>query len=148
VSRSFDVNYTEGARIGYKWFDSEKKEPLYPFGFGLSYTTFAYSALKVDAARHAASFTITNAGARAGDEIAEVYVELPQAARENFKRLAGWQRVSLAPGEARNVTVVLDPLTMSLFDTAKDSFVLPRGGYRVLVGGSSRETPLIGAMVE
>jgi beta-glucosidase len=148
VRKPFDVDYTEGVRFGYKWFDSEKKEPLYPFGFGLSYTTFAYSGLKLDAAQRTASFTIANTGQRAGVEIAEVYVELPQAAGENFKRLAGWQRVSLAPGESRSVTVTLDPLTMSVFDTAKDAFALPKGTYRVLVGPSSRETPLSGTLVE
>ena len=148
VSTAFDVHYTEGVRFGYKWFDSEKKEPLYPFGFGLSYTSFAYSGLKLDSAQHTASFSIRNTGQRAGDEIAEVYVELPRDAGENFKRLAGWERVSLAPGESRSVTVTLDPRTMSVFDTAKDSFVLPKGSYRVLVGSSSRETPLAGTMVE
>ena len=148
VKTSFDVQYSEGTRFGYKWFDSEKKEPLYEFGFGLSYTTFAYAGLKVDAGGHAVSFTVTNTGLRAGDEIAEVYVELPPEAGENFKRLAGWQRVPLAPGESKSVTVTLDPLTMSVFDVATDSFELPKGSYRVLVGPSSREAPLVGMMVQ
>ena len=83
------MNYTEGVRFGYKWFDSEKKEPMYPFGFGLSYTTFAYSGLKIDAAVRSVTFTVKNTGQRAGDEIAQVYnAELPAAAGENFKRLA------------------------------------------------------------
>ena len=148
VKTSFDVQYSEGTRFGYKWFDSEKKEPLYEFGFGLSYTTFAYAGLKVDAGGHAVSFTVTNTGLRAGDEIAEVYVELPPEAGENFKRLAGWQRVPLAPGESKSVTVTLDPLTMSVFDVATDSFELPKGSYRVLVGPSSREASLVGMMVQ
>jgi len=148
IKQSFDVDYTEGVRFGYKWFDSEKKEPLFPFGFGLSYTTFAYSALKTDPAAHAVSFTVKNTGQRAGDEIAQVYVELPAAAGENFKRLAGWQRVPLVPGESRSVTITLDPLTMSVFDVAKDGWTMPKGSYRVLVGPSSRDTPLTGAMVE
>jgi len=148
ISKTFDVSYPEGVRFGYKWFDSEKKEPLYPFGFGLSYTAFAYSGLKVDSAQHTASFTIRNTGQRAGDEIAEVYVELPAAAGERFKRLAGWERVSLAAGESRSVTVTLDARTMSVFDVAKDGFTLPKGSYRVLVGSSSRETLLSGTMVE
>jgi beta-glucosidase len=148
VKRTFDVDYTEGVRFGYKWFDSEKKQPLFPFGFGLSYTTFAYSGLKVDPAQHAVSFAVKNTGARAGDEIAEVYVELPRPAGESFKRLAGWVRVSLEAGASKSVTVTLDPLTMSLFDVAKDAFEMPKGSYRVLVGGSSRDTPLAGTMVE
>ena len=145
---SFDVNYTEGARVGYKWFDSEKKQPLFPFGFGLSYTTFAYSALKTDAATQSVSFTVRNTGQRAGDEIAEVYVELPATAGENFKRLAGWQRIPLAPGESRSVTIKLDPLTMSVFDTAKDGWTMPHGSFRILVGPSSRDTPLAATMAE
>lgn len=148
VKTSFDVQYSEGTRFGYKWFDSEEKTPLYEFGFGLSYTTFAYAGLKVDAGGHAVSFTVTNTGLCTGDEIAEVYVELPPEAGENFKRLAGWQRVPLAPGESKSVTVTLDPLTMSVFDVATDSFELPKGSYRVLVGPSSRQSPLVGMMVQ
>ncbi|MGA3132725.1 MAG: glycoside hydrolase family 3 C-terminal domain-containing protein [Terracidiphilus sp.] len=148
ITTPFDVDYTEGVRFGYKWFDSEHKEPLYPFGFGLSYTTFAYSNLQVDSGRCAVSFIVTNTGDRAGTEIAEVYVELPESAGENFKRLAGWQRVELGGGQSRNLTVMLDPLTMSIFDTAKDSFILPKGSYRVLAGPSSRETPLVGTLDE
>ena len=148
INTPFDVHYSEGVRFGYKWFDSERKEPLYPFGFGLSYTTFAYSRLKVDADRAAVSFTVTNTGHRPGAEIAEVYVELPNSAGENFKRLAGWRRIPLSAGESRNVTVVLDPLTMSVFDTKTNSFILPRGRFQVLVGSSSRETPLVGTMIK
>ncbi len=148
IKVTFDVVYSEGVRFGYKWFDSEKKEPLFPFGFGLSYTTFRYSGLKLDGAKHSATFTVTNTGERAGDEIAQVYVELPPAAGENFKRLAGWQRMTLAAGESKVVTVALDPLTMSVFDTAKGGFAAPKGSYRVLVGSSSRETPLSGNMQE
>ncbi len=148
IRKTFDVNYTEGVRFGYKWFDSEKKEPLFPFGFGLSYTTFAYSALKTDAAGKSVTFTVKNTGTRAGDEIAQVYVELPSTAGENFKRLAGWQRIPLAAGESRSVTIALDPLTMSVFDTAKDGWTMPKGSFRVLVGPSSREAPLAATMVE
>jgi beta-glucosidase len=148
IKQSFDVNYTEGVRFGYKWFDSEKKEPLFPFGFGLSYTTFAYSGLKTDAAARSVTFTVKNTGSRAGDEIAQVYVELPAAVGENFKRLAGFQRIPLAAGESRTVTVALDPLTMSVFDVAKDGWTMPKGSFRVLVGSSSRNTPLIAMMIE
>jgi beta-glucosidase len=148
VRKYFDVNYTEGVRFGYKWFDSEKKEPLFPFGFGLSYTTFRYSGLTADAGKRTVTFTVTNTGGRAGDEIAEVYVELPPSAGEHFKRLAGFERLALAAGESRTITVALDPLTMSIFDTAADRFVLPKGRYTVLVGGSSRSLPLVGSLVE
>jgi beta-glucosidase len=142
----FDVKYTEGVRFGYKWFDSEKIQPLFAFGFGLSYTTFAYSAAHVDSAAHTVTFTVKNTGHRAGTEIAEVYVELPQAAGENFKRLAGWQRVPLAAGESKTVTVSMEKRTLSVFDVASDAWKLLPGEYRVLVGPSSREMPLQVAM--
>ena len=148
IHKTFDVNYTEGVRFGYKWFDSEKKEPLFPFGFGLSYTTFAYSGLKTDASAHSVIFTVKNTGTRAGDEIAQVYVELPSASGENFKRLAGFQRIPLAAGESRSVTVTLDPLTMSIFDVAKDGWTMPKGNFHILVGPSSRDTPLSASMAE
>ena len=146
VKRGFDVRYPEGARAGYKWFDSEKKTPLYPFGFGLSYTKFSYSGLHIDEAKHAVSFTLKNEGSMAGDEIAQVYVELPSSAGEHFKRLAGWSRVSLAPGQSRNVTVELNPLTMSVFDVEANQFTMPKGEYKVLVGASSRQILLNGTM--
>jgi beta-glucosidase len=140
--KPFDVDYTEGSQVGYKWFDANRKEPLFPFGFGLSYTTFAYGELKVDTSHRCVTFRVKNTGHREGTEIAEVYVQLPIRAGENFKRLAGWTRVKLAPGEESSVTVPLDPRTLSLFDTEKHRLELPEGDYTVLAGPSSRDTPL------
>jgi len=148
VRKTFEVVYSEGVRFGYKWFDSEKKTPLYPFGYGLSYTTYAYSDLKVDAQALTVSFDLKNTGDRAGSEIAEVYVELPAEAGEHFKRLAGFARVALQPGETRNVTVPLNALTLSVFDVANDGWTMPKGRYTVLVGPSSRETTLSKSMIE
>ena len=85
IKTPFDVTYTEGVRFGYKWFDSEHKEPLYPFGFGLSYTTFDYSALKVNSVEHSVTFTVTNSGSRPGTEVAQVYVELPPLGRRKLQ---------------------------------------------------------------
>ena len=96
--KGFPAEYTEGVRFGYKWFDSENKAPLFPFGFGLSYTSYAYTDLAVEAGGKTATFSVQNTGTRAGTEIAEVYVQLPSASGEMFRRLAGWQRVPLAPG--------------------------------------------------
>jgi beta-glucosidase len=138
----FDVNYTEGVKVGYKWFEAEHKQPLFAFGFGLSYTSYAYSALKVDAQQRTVSFTVKNTGQRAGTEIAQVYVELPSAAGEPFKRLVAWQRIALAPGESKASTLKLEPLYMSIFNVQKDSFELLPGDYKVLVGGSSQTTHL------
>ena len=98
--KDFTVDYNvEGMAVGYKWFEEKHETPLFPFGFGLSYTSFAYANLQATpAGDHTnVSFDLTNIGAVAGDEIAEVYVTLPSAAGEPFKKLAGFKRVSLGP---------------------------------------------------
>jgi beta-glucosidase len=138
----FDLKYTEGAKVGYKWFEATHKQPLFPFGFGLSYTTYAYSGLTVDDATRTARFTVKNTGPREGTEIAELYVELPSAAEEHFKRLVGWERVKLAPGESKEVTIPMNPLYLSIFDTAKNAWQLLPGDYKVMAGASSSDTPL------
>ena len=78
--KPFDLKYTEGAKVGYKWFESTNQQPLFPFGFGLSYTTYAYSGLTVDDAKRTVHFTVRNTGQCEGTEIAQVYVALPSAA--------------------------------------------------------------------
>ncbi len=138
----FDLSYaSEGAKVGYKWFDAEHKEPLFPFGFGLSYTTFTESGLTVDDVQKTVRFTVRNTGRRDGTEVAQVYVALPTAAKENYKRLVAWQRVALAPGESKTVALSLNPLYMSIFDTGKDAFTLLPGEYKVMLGSSSRDLP-------
>jgi len=139
----FQVTYDEGVKVGYKWYDAENKPVLFPFGFGLSYTTYRYSALhvvpgdKVDV-----SFTLANTGAREGSEIAEVYAALPQAAQEPPKRLVGFTKVKLAPGEKKTVTVSVDRKYLSIFDESKNEWSLLPGGYTLMVGGSSKDLPL------
>lgn len=140
--QSFAADYDEGVRFGYKWFDSEGKQPLFPFGFGLSYTKFKYSDLQVDRAAKTVTFAIENTGGRAGTEIAEIYVELPKASKEHFRRLAAWQRVALDSGQRKTITVALEPLSMATFDERKDAWTWPSGKYTVFVGGSSRDLPL------
>ena len=139
----FDVNYnSEGARVGYKWFESTNKQPLFPFGFGLSYTTYTYSGLTVDDSKRTVHFTVRNTGKQEGTEIAQVYVALPAAAKENYKRLAAWQRVKLAPGESKEVTLPLHPLSLTVFNTDQNGWQLLPGEYNVTAGPSSSETPL------
>jgi beta-glucosidase len=140
--QSLKADYQEGVRFGYKWFDSEGKQPLFPFGYGLSYTKFRYTNLHVDPATKTATFTLENAGARSGTEIAQVYVELPKAGGEHFRRLAGWQRVDLTAGQQKVVTVALEPLAIAAFDEKRDAWTWPAGKYTVYVGGSSRDLPL------
>ena len=137
---AFDIDYSEGLKVGYKWFDAEKKEPLFAFGHGLSYTTYAYSGLK--AGIDSVTFTVRNTGKRAGAEIAQVYAGLPAAANEPPKRLVAWERIPLAPGESQTVTLAIDPKFLSIFNEEKDGWELLPGDYRFFVGGSSRWTPL------
>jgi beta-glucosidase len=139
----FDVNYDEGLKVGYKWYDAEKKDPLFPFGFGLSYTTFAYSDLQVTPGNAAqVSFRVTNSGQRSGAEIAEIYATLPASAEEPPRRLVGWQKVELGPGESKIVTVQVEPLFFSIFDTVQNRWQLLPGEYKLWVGSSSRDLPL------
>lgn len=139
----FQVYYDEGLKVGYKWYDAEKKPVLFPFGFGLSYTTYAYSGLSVTPGDTTnVSFTLKNTGKRAGTEIAEVYASLPSAAGEPPKRLIGWARVDLAPGESKEVTVPVSRDRLTIYDEASDSWKLTPGRYVIRVGGSSQDMPL------
>jgi beta-glucosidase len=138
--KPFDVDYTEGLKVGYKWFEAENKQPLFDFGHGLSYTSFSYSDLKADAKQ--VSFTVKNAGQKDGAEVAQVYVELPASAGESFKRLVAWQRLWLAAGDSKQVSLMLDPLYLSIFDVEKNKWSEVTGEYKILVGGSSNDTPL------
>jgi beta-glucosidase len=149
-----DLVYSEGVNVGYKGYDVAGITPLFPFGFGLSYTAFGYSKLGVHAPNpHAArlqkvhvNFRVANTGHRAGTETAQVYVGLPAAAGEPPKRLVGYAQVTLAPGRAAVVHVTIDPAApnhpLSYFDEAIHQWRIAAGTYRVYVGGSERDTPL------
>ncbi|WP_448330604.1 beta-glucosidase [Streptomyces sp. DSM 41534] len=140
--------YSEGIHVGYRWYDAEGVRPLFPFGHGLSYTTFAYAGLRLR--RHGngleAAFTVRNTGRRAGAEVAQVYVgpspDLPLAQAE--RALAGYRRVHLRPGEARTVTVRMAARTLSSWDTERHQWVLGTGPRTVEVGSSSRDPRLRG----
>jgi beta-glucosidase len=136
------VEYSEGLQVGYKWYDAKGKKPLFPFGHGLSYTKFSYSKLTATANPLTVSFTVKNTGAVAGTEISEVYVSLPVEANEPPKRLVGWAKTELAPGESKQVEVKLDPFYLSVFDVTGDKWVTVGGTYKLQVGGSSAELPL------
>jgi beta-glucosidase len=146
----YEVHYDEGPQVGYKWYETQKKQPLFAFGYGLSYTTYAYSGLSVDSEAKSVRFTVKNTGKRSGTEIAEVYARLPKGSDEPFKRLVGWKRVTLAPGESQVVTVAVDTRALqafvSGFDNAKDFWNLTQGEYEVLVGPSSDNMPLSGSL--
>jgi beta-glucosidase len=141
--RRFEVDYNEGLKVGYKWYDAEGKQPLFAFGYGLSYTSYAYSDLKVMLGRAVTvTFNVKNTGARAGAEIAQVYISLPPSAGEPPKRLVAWDKVQLDPGEAKTITLTLDPHYLSIFNADKGTWELVPGDYKVWVGSSSRNLPL------
>ena len=138
--------YTDGILVGYRWFDAKGVEPLYPFGFGLSYTTFKYSDLQVVPTgpnRWEARFKVTNTGERVGDEIAQLYIQPGQAKVVRPPReLKGFSRLSLKPGETKTAIVPLDLAAFSYFSEASHGWVAEPGLYQVKVGGSSRDLPL------
>jgi beta-glucosidase len=139
----FSVHYDEGLKVGYKWYDAENKPVLFPFGFGLSYTTFEYSRLRVEPGKEPkVYFRIKNAGTRAGAEVGEVYVGLPPAAGEPPKRLAGWYKAMLQPQETMEILVKIDPRELSIYDESTNGWKQLPGSYTIMVGGSSKDLPL------
>jgi len=141
---TFEVHYDEGLKVGYKWYDAENKTVLFPFGYGLSYTTFSYSGLRVVAGSETTvSFTVKNTGSRAGAEIAQVYAALPASAGEPPKRLVGWDKVHLSAGESKEVSMQVKPLYLSVYDETSESWKLMPGSYTFSVGGSSQNLQLV-----
>jgi beta-glucosidase len=140
-------DYSEGIFVGYRWYDQNNITPLFPFGFGLSYTTFAYSHLKTksDGKTPRVQFTVTNTGSRTGTEVAQVYVgRLLTSVPTPVKQLAGSARLTLRPGESKRVTVALDPRSLAYWDTTSQRWITPGGKVSVLVGSSSRDIRLRG----
>jgi beta-glucosidase len=130
----------EGAAVGYKWFDRQKLAPLFPFGYGLSYTRFAYSSLKVSMGpRATVRFVVRNVGERAGMDTPQVYIDMPTPAGEAPRRLAGFDKVDLKPGEQATVSVTIDPRFFAVFDVAANRWRIAAGRYTVQVGHSSRD---------
>ncbi len=145
VDGSFAENpvYEEKLNIGYRWYDAKGIQPLFEFGYGLSYTHFAYSNLSVHQnAKHAMTitFSVKNDGAVAGAEIPQVYLGV-HAPGEPPRRLAGWQKVYLQPGEARTVNVTVTPKMQSIWDSAKNDWVFVAGSS-IYIGASSRDIRL------
>jgi len=140
------VTYTEGLFVGYRWFDAKNIKPLFPFGFGLSYTTFKYSNLQLASGIDGtvtAQFEIENTGSRAGAEIAQLYVhpEKPGVMRPE-KELKGFKKVFLKPGEQQTVTIPLAQGAFAYFDPDKMGWIAEKGDFKILIGGSSRDLAL------
>lgn len=142
----YAVNYSEGVEVGYKWYETEHKVPLFPFGFGLSYTSYAYSHMQVDSGTSSVSFMVKNTGKRAGREIAQVYAQPTAATDEPFIRLSGWQVLVLEPGESKTVTVRVDPRVLATFDEASNRWISGSGRFRIFAGPSSALLPLQGEL--
>ena len=131
--RTFAADYREGASVGYKWFFERGERPLFPFGYGLSYTTFDLTNLAVSRAGGvvSASVTVKNSGGRAGVAIPQFYLVGPQGVPLRF---AGWSRIDLAPGEERKATIAVDPRLFATFDEAARHWRIGGGVYQMTAG--------------
>ncbi|GAA0210977.1 beta-glucosidase [Brevundimonas nasdae] len=141
---SFPVDYTiEGSDVGYRWFEAKAARPLFPFGFGLSYTDFAYSDLKVEGGDTLTiSFKVANTGDRAGVDVPQVY--LTESPGRSQQRLIGFEPVSLAPGESRTVSLTADRRLLGNWDTQRPGWSVPVGDYKVFVGTDATSPRLNG----
>ncbi|KAI8365644.1 glycoside hydrolase superfamily [Choanephora cucurbitarum] len=140
---SQNVNYSEKLLMGYKWFDYAKIEPLFPFGHGLSYTTFDYSNLKIHANKKTtfveASVTVKNTGGLDGAEVVQAYLSFPDNAGEPPKLLRGFEKVFLKKGKKETVKFELSKTELSIWDTAANKWIVPSGKFTLHVGASSRD---------
>ena len=140
-----NAEYREGLYVGYRYYETANKAVRYPFGYGLSYTTFAYSDLKVNADN--VTFTLTNTGSRAGAEIAQLYVAKPDArVFRPAKELKGFAKVFLKAGESKTVTIPLDDKTFRYWNVATDSWEVEGGSYQLLVGANVQDIRLTAHM--
>ena len=138
----FPLAYPEGAAVGYKWMDLKNLQPLFPFGHGLSYTTFAYgpiSARPTPDGRVRVHFTLRNTGKRAGMAVGQVYASPAAGGWEAPKRLVAFDKVELAPGASKSVDVDVDPRLLATFDEAGHAWNVAPGGYTFMLGASSRD---------
>jgi beta-glucosidase len=135
------VTYTEGIDVGYRWYDAMRQTPLFPFGYGLSYTTFRYGGLQVAPSGRGAvvRVRVTNTGPRAGADVVELYVGMPAPAGEPPRQLKGFAKAGLAPGASAVVSFTLGPAALSVWDSVGGGWVLRPGTYRAMIGDSSSD---------
>ena len=152
---TLNVNYSEGFLVGYKWYQAKNIEPLFPFGYGLSYSTFSFANLNVrrdersrDKHTVHVSFDVTNTSGRGGSEVAQVYLALPANANEAPKRLVSWQKVYLEPRQTRRVELEIESEAsshpLSIWDANNNAWEILKGEYTVFVGDSSGDSKLTG----
>ncbi|MFI6809094.1 glycoside hydrolase family 3 C-terminal domain-containing protein [Streptomyces luteogriseus] len=142
------VRYSEGLKVGYRWYDAKKLTPLFPFGHGLSYTTFKFSGLRLSTptmpgtGHIRAGVDVTNTGKRAGAEVAQLYLSAPAATGEPPRQLKGFKKVYLRPGQTKRVTFDISTQDASYWNTSAQGWTFVAGAYAVRVGDSSRSLPL------
>lgn len=140
------VLYSEGLKIGYRWYDAKQIAPLFAFGYGLSYTTFAFDHLEVTSAVEStgivhASVDITNTGHRRGADVVQLYVGYPARTGEPPKQLKGFRKVVLEPGQTRRVTFEIPARELATWDTRTHDWRMPQGDYRIMLGDASDHLP-------
>lgn len=139
----FPVEYPEGSDVGYRWYEREGRAPLFPFGHGLSYTRFQYGDLRIEGgAGLTVSFDVTNTGDREGTDVPQLYVAAD--APGHARRLAGWSRVTLKPGETHRVTITAEPRILAEYDTSTPGWRIAAGPYRVHIGHDALDNELGG----
>jgi beta-glucosidase len=140
---TIEVNYFEGARVGYKWFDLQGVKPLFPFGFGRSYAAFDYTGLTATSSESTitVSLDVKNIGRQRGADVPQFYLRRQDDA-DFPMRLVGWSRVMLSPGEARRVTLTVDPRLLARFNKAAGGWEIAPGRYTVEAGANAGELPL------
>ena len=143
------VEYSEGLEVGYRWYQARGIAPLFPFGFGLSYTTFGFANLRVSQRGRSVTIgvDVTNTGRRAGADVVQVYVGFPASTSEPPEKLKGFRKVQLGPGETRHLTFSLDARAFAHWDDVTRGWVVSAGDYRIGVGDASDSLPL-GATVQ
>jgi beta-glucosidase len=141
-----NCEYKEGVFVGYRWYESKKIEPLYPFGFGLSYTSFGYGNVKFHPAKNTSDksitveFELSNTGKVAGAEIAQVYIwDVTASVPRPVKELKGFKKVYLQPGEKTTISLKLAPKDFAFYDVKTKQWVTEPGEYHIIVGSSSAQ---------
>ena len=147
ASNGAEVNYSEGVFVGYRWYDENHVAPGYPFGFGLSYTTFRFSGLRISGTT--VRVTLTNTGRRTGIAVPQLYLGLPSpssSVQQPPRQLKGYRSFRLKPGHSVTVTFPLNERAFSYWDVNTSGWKVAPGCYRVYVGASSRDLPLHGTI--
>jgi beta-glucosidase len=143
--------YSEKLDVGYRWYDAHHVQPLFPFGYGLSYTTFKLSNLRVMPAKLTGmdsemnvqvDLQVKNTGKREGAEVIQVYLEQPAKNGEPPRQLRAFTKVDLKAGQSQSAHLTLDPRSFSIYDPDLHGWKMPGGTYKILVGTSSRDLPL------